>query len=181
MRLAYPCLCGDVPLCALRLKDRSLEGAWVPHARESCTRDTCLSNTCASGWLPFVNEVELFPQKLRRLRTEANLSPEQLAAQTVRDGKFAISAQRIRQQEASAGVVPDADKLEKLAAALDVKPEDFYEYPIAVARRAAASTPEAIRRREADALRKRGKRQGERPSSAPDTKQVPRRRRGQGP
>lgn len=125
-----------------------------------------------------MDEVELFPQKLKRLRDAAGLSPEQLAALTVKDGKFGISAQRIRQIEGGAGVVPEADKIEILASVLRVTASEFYEYPIAVARRDAAATPEAGRRRAADAARKAARRQSApRPKPPADPAEIPRRGR----
>lgn len=47
--------------------------------------------------------------------------------------------------------------------------------------RAMESRPEAARKREADALRKRAQRQAERPEGVPDAKPTPRRRKGQVP
>lgn len=124
---------------------------------------------------------ELFGQKVKRLREARGWTPDLLSAKTLVGDKLAVTPQGIKQAERAAGRVPDADIIEALAQALGVQPEDFYEYPIAVARREAATTPEAIRKREADALRKRAQRQAERPSDAPDTTKAPRRRKGRAP
>ncbi len=125
--------------------------------------------------------VELFPQKLKRLREAKGWTPDLLSAKTMSGDTLAITPQGIKQAERAAGRVPEARTLEALAKALGVEPEEFYEYPIAVARRDAATSPEAIRKRETDALRKRGQRQAERQGGERDTKRAPRGRKGQAP
>lgn len=122
---------------------------------------------------------ELFPQKLRRLRLERELTPDVLSAKTLVGDKLGVTPQGIKQAENAAGRVPDADTIEALAGALGVVPESFYEWPIAVARRDRAASPEAARKREADALRKRAQRTRERLEGAPDTTPAPRHRKGQ--
>lgn len=76
----------------------------------------------------------------------------------------------------NAGRVPDAAILQSIAKALDVKPVDFYEWPIAVARRDRPTTREAkaeararLRRR----LAAKGSPGGGRREAAPDTSPAP--------
>jgi len=54
---------------------------------------------------------------------------------TARVGDTGVGEKTIQAIEANRGRVPEAWIIESIAAALDIAPEDFYEYPIAVARR----------------------------------------------
>jgi transcriptional regulator with XRE-family HTH domain len=122
---------------------------------------------------------ELLAQKLRALR--GDMSVRDLSHATVRLGDTGIGERTIQLLESKPGRVPEAYILEALAAALDVDPGEFYEYPIAVARRDAGSTEEARKKREADALRKHSARQAQRPEDAPDATPAPRRLKRQAP
>lgn len=79
----------------------------------------------------------LIADVLRDLRVQRDLSRSQLSWLTVRQGKQAVGEKTIQALETAAGRVPEADIIEALAQALEVEPAAFYEYPIAVARRAA--------------------------------------------
>ena len=72
---------------------------------------------------------------LRGLRHERGLSRSQLSRLTVAVGQLGVSESTIEALETKPGRVPDACTLELLARTLDVEPDVFYEYPIAVARR----------------------------------------------
>lgn len=78
---------------------------------------------------------ELIGQKLRRLREEAELSRGALSHATVRLGFAGVPEVTIEAIEKSPGRLPDADIIEALSRALDIEPTEFYEWPIAVARR----------------------------------------------
>lgn len=114
---------------------------------------------------------KLIREVLRELRDQHNLSRSQLSRRTVAVGDPGISESTIEAIETKPGRVPDATTLEVLARTLDVAPDAFYEYPIAVARRDAR---EVTREREARALRGRAQQRSERPADAPQTKPVPR-------
>jgi transcriptional regulator with XRE-family HTH domain len=122
---------------------------------------------------------KLIREALRELREERRLSRSQLSRQTVAVGDLGVSESTIEALETKAGRVPDATTLETLARTLDVRPDTFYEYPIAVARREARATPAkaVTREREAAALRGRAQQRNERPSTDRDTKPA---RRGRG-
>jgi transcriptional regulator with XRE-family HTH domain len=122
---------------------------------------------------------KLIREALRELREERRLSRSQLSRQTVAVGDLGVSESTIEALETKAGRVPDATTLETLARTLDVRPDTFYEYPIAVARRDARAAPAkaVTREREAAALRGRAQQRSERPSSDRDTTPA---RRGRG-
>jgi transcriptional regulator with XRE-family HTH domain len=122
---------------------------------------------------------KLIREALRELREERRLSRSQLSRQTVAVGDLGVSESTIEALETKAGRVPDATTLETLARTLDVRPDTFYEYPIAVARREARAAPAkaVTREREAAALRGRAQQRSERPSTDRDTKPA---RRGRG-
>lgn len=79
----------------------------------------------------------LLRELLRGLREERGLSRSDLSFATVRLGFAGVPEPTIEALEIKPGRVPDADTLEAIAAALEVQPDAFYEYPIAVARRTA--------------------------------------------
>jgi transcriptional regulator with XRE-family HTH domain len=129
----------------------------------------------------------LIRERLVELREKKKLSRGALSAATVRtaeDGERSwVPEATIQAIEKRVGYLPNAETIEMLADALGVPPEDLaeHEYPIAAARREAASTPEAARQREADALRKRAARaqqQSAHPEDDPDTSDARPRRRG---
>lgn len=124
---------------------------------------------------------ELIYEAVKRMRTERGWSTAELAARTVITGvDIGIGAKTIEALEKNPGRLPEARTIECLARAFGVEPDAFYEWPIAVAQRGAGSTREAIRKREADALRKRAQRASVRQPDARDTKPAPRRRKDQG-
>jgi transcriptional regulator with XRE-family HTH domain len=95
---------------------------------------------------------QLFADALRQLREERGLSRSRLSRLTVRPGSEGVGEKTIQALESVPGRVPQAEIVEALAAALEVAPEVFYEYPIALARRdpeqarallAGASAPDA--------------------------------------
>jgi transcriptional regulator with XRE-family HTH domain len=123
---------------------------------------------------------KLIREALRELREERRLSRSQLSRQTVAVGDLGVSESTIEALETKPGRVPDATTLETLARTLDVRPDTFYEYPIAVARRDARAAPSAAgvtREREAAALRGRAQQRSERPAGDRDTTPA---RRGRG-
>lgn len=67
------------------------------------------------------------------------MSRRDLSHRTVRLGYEGVGESTIESLETVAGRLPKAHTLEALAAALDVPPETFYEYPIAAAQRDAKS------------------------------------------
>jgi transcriptional regulator with XRE-family HTH domain len=117
---------------------------------------------------------KLIREALRELRAQRNLSRSQLSRQTVAVGDPGVSESTIEALETKAGRVPDASTLESLARTLGVEPDTFYEYPIAVARRAGRAV---TREREAEALGDRALQRSERPAGARDTTPA---RRGRG-
>lgn len=120
---------------------------------------------------------KLIHERLREVR-ESGVSFSVLARRTPTPGDDGIGEKTIAAIEKNPGRVPDATTLRALARALDVEPDDFYEWPIALARERSAANPEAARRREADALRKRAQRKRERPGDGLDTTPAPRRQTG---
>jgi transcriptional regulator with XRE-family HTH domain len=84
------------------------------------------------------------------LRDRADLSQNDLAHRA----QPAVSVNTIQSLEkpANAGRVPDAEILEALAEALGVQPDEFYEYPIAAARRTARPSVARRARRAAQRL-----------------------------
>src|ERR1700712_1155249 len=115
---------------------------------------SALSSGCPTSCMPPVPK--LIREALRELREQRSLSRSQLSRQTVAVGDLGVSESTIEALETKPGRVPDATTLETLARTLDVRPDMFYEYPIAVARRDARSKPAAAaavtREREAAAL-----------------------------
>lgn len=99
---------------------------------------------CKSSAITLVSQrIPLIHERLRELRKDRRLSQDALARLAT-----GVSVDTIRKYESSAraGSVPDVEILEALAFALEVNPaEAFYEWPIAVARRAAR--PGASQRR----------------------------------
>lgn len=89
----------------------------------------------------------LLMEVLRELREQRGLSRSQLSRATVRLGYEGVPEATIEALEVKPGRLPDADTLEALAAALDVEPGVFYEYPVAAARRLARTTRAAARQR----------------------------------
>jgi transcriptional regulator with XRE-family HTH domain len=113
--------------------------------------------------------IGLLHERLPELRKLRDLSQNDLADLTP-----GVSLDTVRKYElrSRAGTIPEVEILEALAGALGMDPaEAFYEYPIAAARRAArpgvtqrkgtTATPEAGRRRAADATRKAAQRRSE--------------------
>lgn len=74
---------------------------------------------------------------LREFRERRGLSRSELSRLTVRPGFPGVPEATITALEMKPGRVPDADIIEELSHALDIKPEELahFEYPIAVARR----------------------------------------------
>lgn len=85
---------------------------------------------------------QLIADALRELRQDRGLSRSRLSRLTVRPGNEGVGEKTIQALETFPGRVPQAEIIEALAAALEVAPERFYEYPIALARR----DPAAARR-----------------------------------
>ncbi len=84
-------------------------------------------------YFPYMREVEALPARLRRLRTERELSQEGLAYEMYRLGSKGATAGAIGQFER--GVTrPRPDTIETLARALAVDPTEFVEYQLARAR-----------------------------------------------
>ncbi len=117
---------------------------------------------------------KLIREALRELREQRHLSRSQLSRQTVAVGDPGVSESTIEALETKAGRVPDASTLESLARTLEIDPDTFYEYPIAVARREGRAIN---REREAEALGDRAQQRSERPAGARDTTPA---RRGRG-
>lgn len=80
---------------------------------------------------------ELVHELLPALRRRRGLSAAQLSLRTGGPDRKGVGEKTIQAIEAARGRVPDADILEALADALEVEATAFYEYPIALARRAA--------------------------------------------
>lgn len=77
----------------------------------------------------------LLRERLRALRAERGLSRSDLSFATVRLGYAGVPEPTIEALETKPGRIPDAEIIEALAAALEIDPDEFYEYPVAVARR----------------------------------------------
>lgn len=82
-----------------------------------------------------VGQPKLMHELLRELRSERGLSRSKLSRRTVLPGQEGVPEATIEKIEVTPGRVPDAEIIEAIARALEVKPDLFYEYPIAVARR----------------------------------------------
>jgi hypothetical protein len=76
---------------------------------------------------------ELLAIKLRKLRGDTSRS--ELSRRTASPGGRYVPEKTIQALEENAGRVPEAEIIEALALALKVPPEDFYEWPIALARK----------------------------------------------
>jgi transcriptional regulator with XRE-family HTH domain len=76
----------------------------------------------------------LIANRLFQLREQKKLSRSQLSRLTVHEGFAGVPESTIKAIEKSPGRVPETRILEALALALNVRPEVFYEYPIALAR-----------------------------------------------
>lgn len=92
----------------------------------------------------------LINEVLRELRGQHGLSRSQLSRRTVGVGHLGVSESTIEALETLPGRVPAASTLELLAAACDVEPEIFYEYPIAAARRTARLARQRARATDAE-------------------------------
>lgn len=81
----------------------------------------------------------LLHEVLPALRRERGLSQMALARRTARphDEGLSLSTIQAYEKPGRAGTVPELEILEALAHGLEVKPEVFYEYPLALARRQA--------------------------------------------
>lgn len=89
---------------------------------------------------------KLLSDLLRQERKRQKLSRGKLSRATVRVGYDGVPESTIESYEVIPGRVPEAETLEALADALGIRPEAFYEYPIALARRdakTAAAAPAA--------------------------------------
>jgi transcriptional regulator with XRE-family HTH domain len=122
---------------------------------------------------------ELIHQLLPRLRAERDWSTSVLSRMTVDAASHdeGVGEKTIQAIEKNAGRVPEARIIESLARALDIEPGQFYEWPIAVARRDSAATPEAERRRAVDAARKAAQRRAD---TRPTDQSGQRAKRGRG-
>lgn len=87
---------------------------------------------------------QLIADLLRELREERGLSRSRLSRLTVGPGNEGVGEKTIQALETFPGRVPQAEIVEALAAALEVPPETFYEYPIALARRDPARARELL-------------------------------------
>lgn len=98
-------------------------------------------------------DARLLHELLPALRAERGLSQSGLSARTVKLGDQGIAVNTIQTYEKAkyAGRIPEVEILEALAGALEVDPGTFYEYPIALARRAARPS---VSRRAAEAAQR---------------------------
>lgn len=83
----------------------------------------------------------LIRERLVQLRKERGWNREDLVQATVRLGFSGVRFKTLYAIEKEPGRVPQAHIIEALAAALDVRPDAFYEWPIAEARRANQAAP----------------------------------------
>lgn len=91
----------------------------------------------------------LLADALKELRAERdNMSRSKLSRLTVRTGYEGVPEGTIKALENNPGRIPSAETLEALATALGIEPTDFYEYPVALARRATSADAEAAVERE---------------------------------
>lgn len=121
---------------------------------------------------------ELISELLPRLRTARGWSTSILSRMTVAPGEDpGIGEKTIQAIEANPGRVPEARILRALARALEVAPEEFYEWPIALVRETGAATPAAERRRAIDAARKAAQRRLDKQTTTPPDRA---RKRGKG-
>jgi transcriptional regulator with XRE-family HTH domain len=92
-----------------------------------------LSRSCTTVCIPEV--AKLIYELLPELREARGITAAELARITVRQGGTEVPQKSIEalESKARAGQVPKAHTLQALADALGVKPDVFYEWPIAVA------------------------------------------------
>lgn len=131
-----------------------------------------LSSAAPTYFMPGV--AELIGAMMRRLRDERGWTRSDLSFRTVRVGYAGMPEPSIEALETRLGTVPAAETIEALAAAFELPPETFYEYPIAVAR-----ASRRAREREAQELRAEAERSDEHRGNERDTKRPPRRRKEQ--
>lgn len=111
----------------------------------------------------------LLREALRELRDKRGMSRGALSRATVRLGYGGVPEATIEAYETRPGQVPKAEVLEVLAEALGVDPVEFYEWPIAVAKRDGGSTrslaeiAEGAARRRADTTSQPRKGRGGKP------------------
>lgn len=118
-----------------RLPQRGVQ-AGTFHEGTNCTPTArALSSAPYTSWMKRVPE--LIAELLPRLMDEKGLSRAQLSHATVRPGFKGIGEGTLKTLAKYPGRVPDAEIIEAVAQALEVSPDAFYEYPIALARRAA--------------------------------------------
>jgi transcriptional regulator with XRE-family HTH domain len=79
----------------------------------------------------------LIRQTLRQLRDSRGMTRRELSWATVKLGYAGVPESSIEAWETRLGMIPSADAIEAMAAALSVPPDTFYEYPIAVEKRIA--------------------------------------------
>lgn len=129
-----------------RLAERGVQ-AGTFHPGTDCTRtiDVLSSGLYTTCMDPMA---ELIADLLPALKEKRGLSWSELSRRTVAPGNPGIGEGTIKAlvKEKHRGRVPDAEIIEALAAALDVEPGVFYEYPIAAARRVARTTRQAAAR-----------------------------------
>lgn len=101
------------------------------------------ANTDSNTDVP-ANPPDLLCVALRRYREAKGWSRSDLSGATVRLGFRGVPESTIEALEMKPGRVPEAEILELLAMALAINPNEFYEYPIAVARRAARVSSDAM-------------------------------------
>lgn len=150
---------GDVLLSAAGGDDRELEGRWLPHdPTNRSTTELRLSSHWSTSCMPSM--ARLLFEVLPGLRKSKGWTVWNLAEATVLAG-HPIPQKSIEALEspARAGQLPKAATLRSLATALEVDPEVFYEWPIAIAqegrRGGATQTPEQIAQEEAQRRRDR--------------------------
>lgn len=117
----------------------------------------------------------LLIHRLPQLReAKGRMSRSVLSRTAVEPGFKGVAEVTIKRWETEPGHIPTPEALEAFARALDASPEDFYEYPIAVARRLARQ------QREAKAARSQGADEAKAKAPAADhlAKPAPRPARG---
>ena len=157
-----PDLSCDLTLHPLRLKDRALQGGRLPHGTDS--REASVGCQDVAQRIASVGVPKLIRDRLVELfDVKPELNPSVLSRMTVIPGEdIGIGEKTIQAIITNPGRVPEARTLEAIARALGENHEDYYEWPIAAARRDAAATPAAGRRRAADATRKAAQRRSAR-------------------
>lgn len=119
---------------------------------------------------------KLLYELLPELRAQnGNMSRMALSFQTVRQGFEGVSAKTIESWEMIPGRLPKAHALRAVADALNVSPEVFYEWPIALAQEGRPTATSGATQTLADvaeeAGRRRTSRQTPRDEDPPDTRQ----------